>query len=67
MRPSTCNKTPIKIDGSPLEEMKSFTYLGSVVDDAGGSECDIMSRINKARGALNIKCGIQDPSHQRPS
>ena len=49
MRLNICNKTPIKIDGCPLEEVKSFTYLGSVVDDARGSDSDIMSRIKKGQ------------------
>ena len=54
MRLNTCNKTPIKIDGSSLEEVMSFTYLGSVVGNAGGSDFGIMSRINKARGTFNM-------------
>ena len=47
MRLNACDKTPIKIDDSPLEEVKSFTYLGSVVNDASGLDSNIMC--NKAR------------------
>ena len=48
MRLNTCNQSPIKTDGSPLGEVKSFTYLGSVADDVGGSDSGIMLGINKA-------------------
>ena len=54
MRLNTCNQSPIKTDGSPLGEVQSFTYLGSVVDDVGGSDSGIMLGINKARGAFNM-------------
>ena len=35
-----------------MEEVETFTYLGSVVDKQGGTDTDIKSRIAKARGAF---------------
>jgi len=43
---------PVKVRDTNLEEVSSFTYLGSIVDSNGGSESDIASRIGKARGAF---------------
>ena len=42
----------IEIDGKPIEEVESFTYLGSIVDRLGGTEEDVKSRIGKARRAF---------------
>ncbi|VDP69080.1 unnamed protein product [Schistosoma curassoni] len=41
---------PITIDGD-LEDVKTFTYLGSVIDEHGGSDADVKVRIGKARTA----------------
>jgi len=35
-----------------LEEVNSFTYLGSVVDIQGGAEADVKARIGKARAVF---------------
>ena len=40
---------PILMNSAALEEVKSFTYLGNVVDTTGGTDANIKSRINKAR------------------
>ncbi|VDO49988.1 unnamed protein product [Schistosoma margrebowiei] len=32
-----------------LEDIKSFTYLGSIIDEHGGSDADVKARIGKAR------------------
>ena len=42
----------IRVNGEELEEVDSFTYLGSVVDKSGGTEADITARIGKARVAF---------------
>ena len=46
--------TPILMNNTALEEVESFTYLGSVVDTTGGTDADIKSRINKARVVFNM-------------
>lgn len=45
---------PILMNGTALEEVEAFTYLGSVVDTTGGTDDDIRSRINKARVVFNM-------------
>ncbi|VDP40082.1 unnamed protein product [Schistosoma margrebowiei] len=42
---------PITIDGKDLEVVKTFTYLGSIIDEHGGSDADLKARIGKARTA----------------
>ncbi|VDP46801.1 unnamed protein product [Schistosoma margrebowiei] len=42
---------PITIDGENLEDVKTFTYLGSIIDQQGGSDADVKARIGKARAA----------------
>ncbi|VDO56500.1 unnamed protein product [Schistosoma margrebowiei] len=37
------------IDGEDLEDVKTFTYLGSIIDEHGGSDADVKARICKAR------------------
>ncbi|VDP55636.1 unnamed protein product [Schistosoma margrebowiei] len=39
------------IDGEDLEDVKTFTYLGSIIDEQGGSDADVKARIGKARAA----------------
>ncbi|VDO49987.1 unnamed protein product [Schistosoma margrebowiei] len=34
-----------------LEDIKSFTYLVSIIDEQGGSDADVKARIGKARAA----------------
>ena len=40
------------LEGEALDEVESFTYLGSIVDNTGGAEADIRARIGKARAAF---------------
>ncbi|VDO55864.1 unnamed protein product [Schistosoma margrebowiei] len=42
---------PITIDGEALEDVKTFTYLGSIMDEHGGSDADVRAWIGKARAA----------------
>ncbi|VDO81947.1 unnamed protein product [Schistosoma margrebowiei] len=47
---------PITNDGKALEDVNIFTYLGSIIDDYGGSDADVKARIGKARAAyLQLK------------
>ncbi|RTG90929.1 uncharacterized protein DC041_0008032, partial [Schistosoma bovis] len=48
----TKNSSPISIDGETLEDIESFTYLGSIIDEQGGSDADIRVRIGKSRTAF---------------
>ncbi|VDP22529.1 unnamed protein product [Schistosoma margrebowiei] len=47
---STCTD-PITIDGEDLEDVNTFTYLGSIINEQGGSDADVKARIGKARAA----------------
>ncbi|VDO87014.1 unnamed protein product [Schistosoma margrebowiei] len=56
LRYNTACANPIKIDGDVLEDVKTFTYLGSIIDVHGGSDADVKTRIDKARTAyLQLK------------
>ncbi|VDO91906.1 unnamed protein product [Schistosoma margrebowiei] len=46
------NNNPITLDGETLEDVESFTYLGSIIDEQGGSNADVKARIGKARTAF---------------
>ena len=35
-----------------MKEVKSFVYLGSVIDQQGGTDRDVTARVGKARGAF---------------
>ncbi|VDO88757.1 unnamed protein product, partial [Schistosoma curassoni] len=56
LRYNTACINPIKIDGDDLEDVKNFTYLGSIIDEHGGSDADVKAWIGKARAAyLQLK------------
>ncbi|VDO74779.1 unnamed protein product [Schistosoma margrebowiei] len=46
------NSNPITLDGETLEDVESFTYLGSIIDEQGGTDADVNARISKARVAF---------------
>ena len=52
LRVHSANREPIMVKNQALEEVNTFTYLGSVVDEVGGTEADIKARISKARFAF---------------
>ena len=52
MKVKTESTANIKVEGKSLEEVDTFTYLGSGVGTTGGTEEDIKARIGKARGAF---------------
>ncbi|VDO73345.1 unnamed protein product [Schistosoma mattheei] len=50
LRYNTACTNPITTDGEDLEDVKTFTYLGSIIDEhGGGSDADVKARIGKAR------------------
>jgi hypothetical protein len=42
----------IVVDGVELKEAEQFTYLGSKISRTGGTEEDILARIQKARASF---------------
>ncbi|VDP64176.1 unnamed protein product [Schistosoma curassoni] len=48
----TENSNPITLDGETLEDVESFTYPGSIIDEQGGSDADVKERIGKSRIAF---------------
>ncbi|VDI42184.1 Hypothetical predicted protein [Mytilus galloprovincialis] len=54
LKSNTKSKASLMVNIQALEEVESFTYLGSVVDNLGGSDKDVKIRIGKVRTALNI-------------
>ncbi|VDO83872.1 unnamed protein product [Schistosoma margrebowiei] len=51
LRYNTTCTNPITIDGEDLEDVKTFTYLGSIIDEQGGSDADVKAQTVKARAA----------------
>ncbi|VDP78296.1 unnamed protein product [Schistosoma mattheei] len=51
LRYNTACTNPITLDGENLEDVKTFTYSGSIIDEQGGSDADVKARISKARAA----------------
>ncbi|VDP35317.1 unnamed protein product [Schistosoma curassoni] len=46
------NSNPFTLDGETLEDVESFTHLGSIIDEQGGSDADVKARIGKTRAAF---------------
>ncbi|VDP48524.1 unnamed protein product [Schistosoma margrebowiei] len=46
------NSNPITHDGKTLEDVESFTYLGSIIDEQGASDADVQARIGESRAAF---------------
>ncbi|VDP48197.1 unnamed protein product [Schistosoma margrebowiei] len=46
------SNNPITLDGETLEDVKSFTYVGSIIDEQEGSDADVKASIGKARVAF---------------
>ncbi|VDP36632.1 unnamed protein product [Schistosoma mattheei] len=45
---TTCTNR-IKLDGAALEDVQTFTYLGSIIDEHAGSDTDVKAQVGKAR------------------
>ncbi|VDP54311.1 unnamed protein product [Schistosoma curassoni] len=52
LKHNTENTNPITLDGETLQDVESFTYLESIIDEQGGSDADVKARIGKARVAF---------------
>ncbi|VDP58816.1 unnamed protein product [Schistosoma curassoni] len=48
---NTENSNPITLDGETLD-VESFTYLGNIIDEQGGSDADVKAKIGKSRAAF---------------
>ncbi|VDO67549.1 unnamed protein product [Schistosoma curassoni] len=56
LRYNTECTNPITLDGEQLENVKSFTYLRSIIDEHGGSDADVKARIGQVSEAyLQLK------------
>ncbi|VDP85163.1 unnamed protein product [Schistosoma mattheei] len=56
LRYNTACNNRITVDAEALEDVKTFTYLGSIIDEHGESDADVKARIGKARAAyLQLK------------
>jgi len=53
MRANSKQREKIKLKDVELEDVHSFTYLGSIVTSDGGADEDVKSRIGKARQTFN--------------
>ncbi|VDO75513.1 unnamed protein product [Schistosoma margrebowiei] len=51
LRQNTACTNQITIDGKDLENAKTFTYLGSIIDEHGGSDAGVKARNGKVRAA----------------
>lgn len=51
MRINSRTSTPLDVDGTTIEDVDEFEYLGCTVTKTGGTDADIDKRINKARHA----------------
>jgi hypothetical protein len=51
MKINTRADEPITLDGTSMEEVNDFVYLGSKITTDGDSEVDVQARISKATGA----------------
>ncbi|VDP32404.1 unnamed protein product [Schistosoma margrebowiei] len=56
LRYNTACTNAVTIDGEDLEDVNTFTYLGSIMYEHGGSDADVNAWIGKARAAyLQLK------------
>ena len=53
MKVNAVRDTPVTLEGEALEEVESFTYLGSIVGKKGGTDADVIVRIGNPRAALH--------------
>ena len=54
MKMNTPSTDPVTLDENQIEEVDTFTYLGSVIDKQGGTDADVKTRIGKARTAFTL-------------
>jgi len=53
MRIALTNKQPLYVYNEIIERVTQFTYLGSIVDNTGGTEVDLRARTRKAQAAFS--------------
>lgn len=58
MRVNAESNQPFTLYGEEVERVEKFQYLGSIISEDGGAAKDVLSRINKARGAYTQLCKI---------
>lgn len=51
---NTSTNTTVTVGGEPIQEVDSFTYLGSIIDRQGGTDSDITARVGKAKAVFII-------------
>ncbi|VDP51760.1 unnamed protein product [Schistosoma curassoni] len=51
LRYNTAYNNRVTPDGEDLEDVKAFTYLGSIINEHSGPDADVKARIGKARAA----------------
>ena len=54
LKSNTKTRADLTVNDQNLEEVDFFTYLGSEVDNLGGSDKDVKIRIGKARTVFNM-------------
>ena len=47
------NNETLRIHSETTERVTQFVYLGSIIDNTGGTEADITTRIRKAQAAFS--------------
>ena len=52
MKMNTTTNAPVTVGGDPIREVESSVYLGSVVDQQGGTDREVTAKIGKARAAF---------------
>ena len=52
MKVNTKDRRNIRINGENIEDVKEFTYLGSIISQDGGAFSDVKSRIHKANAVF---------------
>ncbi|KAH9583698.1 Laminin subunit gamma-1 [Schistosoma haematobium] len=53
LRYNTACINPITNDGEDLEDVKTFTYLGSIIDEQGGSDADVNESVKQEQYIYN--------------
>ena len=64
---NTVTDTPIMLEGEALDEVESFTYLGSIVGNTVGTEADVRMSIFKATAALQHLKNVWKSSFSAPA
>jgi hypothetical protein len=52
MRVCTEEERRVKVEGVELKEVEEFTYLGSKISKTGGTEEDVLARVQKAKASF---------------